>query len=547
MPSFPDPQLVHDAVTAELDRGDDDAAFALLQPVADELAAETGARFRALVDRLPPEVWHRDPRIAAAMGRSFRAADAPRGAAGLAYFAAAEDALARTPEAPTHCLAAVLVGHAGALRREGRLEAAGAKLAAAEALVESGLEGPLPAGMEVRARCALERGVLELHTGRHDRARESLLTAQGLAAAHLGRAEQVECAGALAVIDFIFGDTADAEALARTARELSAGSAIARSGFAAPGYAAETLLAIDGGLLRRGDEVEHEFVEAAANTEWEPYAHLIAGSLRAVHGRPAEALHLLGEADRGFRLWDVAGFGRDYTMLVRASQLSVLGRGDEAWEQFASIVPYEHHVLCPGHYVASQLLAGGDVHGADGALRPCEELGDAHARRSILHVRLLRGAIAAELGDRATSDLNVDLAFIGMADSGSRAPLRAVPAGILSSLVAAALGREQSPGVRRLLEDAQRATDGAERRVEPLSRRERLVLAQVERGATVAAIAAAMFISPNTVKTHLRRIYRKLGVSTREEAIRRARTLGLHEITRDSPVPRDAEDRGTYG
>ena len=79
-------------------------------------------------------------------------------------------------------------------------------------------------------------------------------------------------------------------------------------------------------------------------------------------------------------------------------------------------------------------------------------------------------------------------------------------------------------------------TAGTHREVESLSVRERLVLAQVQRGLTVAAIAAELYISPNTVKTHLRRLYRKLGVSTRDEAIRAARALGLdQEITRDSP------------
>ena len=73
------------------------------------------------------------------------------------------------------------------------------------------------------------------------------------------------------------------------------------------------------------------------------------------------------------------------------------------------------------------------------------------------------------------------------------------------------------------------------------------MLVYVERRLTVAQIAAELFISPNTVKTHMRRLYRKLGVTTRDEAIRKARSLGLHidprvEITRDSPGPRDASD-----
>jgi LuxR family maltose regulon positive regulatory protein len=40
-------------------------------------------------------------------------------------------------------------------------------------------------------------------------------------------------------------------------------------------------------------------------------------------------------------------------------------------------------------------------------------------------------------------------------------------------------------------------------------------------------IGAALFLSVNTVKTHARGLYRKLGVSSREEAVARATALGL--------------------
>ena len=42
-----------------------------------------------------------------------------------------------------------------------------------------------------------------------------------------------------------------------------------------------------------------------------------------------------------------------------------------------------------------------------------------------------------------------------------------------------------------------------------------------------AEVADEMYISVNTVKTHLRNIYRKLATSHRNEAVRRARQLEL--------------------
>ncbi len=42
-----------------------------------------------------------------------------------------------------------------------------------------------------------------------------------------------------------------------------------------------------------------------------------------------------------------------------------------------------------------------------------------------------------------------------------------------------------------------------------------------------AEVASEMYISVNTVKTHLRNIYRKLAAAHRNEAVRRARQLQL--------------------
>lgn len=60
-----------------------------------------------------------------------------------------------------------------------------------------------------------------------------------------------------------------------------------------------------------------------------------------------------------------------------------------------------------------------------------------------------------------------------------------------------------------------------------LSDREQEVLRHLAEMLSTPEIAAAMFISVNTVRTHIRSILRKLGVSRRNQAVRRAREHGL--------------------
>jgi LuxR family maltose regulon positive regulatory protein len=63
--------------------------------------------------------------------------------------------------------------------------------------------------------------------------------------------------------------------------------------------------------------------------------------------------------------------------------------------------------------------------------------------------------------------------------------------------------------------------------LEPLSERELAVLRFLPTMLSNAEIASEMFVSPNTVKTHLKHVYRKLDVADRRQAVRRGRELRL--------------------
>jgi LuxR family maltose regulon positive regulatory protein len=63
--------------------------------------------------------------------------------------------------------------------------------------------------------------------------------------------------------------------------------------------------------------------------------------------------------------------------------------------------------------------------------------------------------------------------------------------------------------------------------LEPLSSTEIRVMRYLPTNLTGPEIARELSISRNTIKTHIRNLYAKLGVHTRAEAVARARALGL--------------------
>jgi LuxR family maltose regulon positive regulatory protein len=73
--------------------------------------------------------------------------------------------------------------------------------------------------------------------------------------------------------------------------------------------------------------------------------------------------------------------------------------------------------------------------------------------------------------------------------------------------------------------DGHTGADGNQ--VEPLTKRELTVLRYLQGTMSILEIASTLYLSVNTVKTHVRNIYRKLHAGRRREAVKRARDLGL--------------------
>ena len=79
---------------------------------------------------------------------------------------------------------------------------------------------------------------------------------------------------------------------------------------------------------------------------------------------------------------------------------------------------------------------------------------------------------------------------------------------------------------KTFIEEA-RTASGDEPKSTPLSKREREILQKVADGSTTRQVAADLGISPHTVKTHLERIFEKLGANDRAQAVAIAIRTGI--------------------
>lgn len=150
------------------------------------------------------------------------------------------------------------------------------------------------------------------------------------------------------------------------------------------------------------------------------------------------------------------------------------------------------------------------------------------ARRYEPHVALVHvghGDSAAALTS-AIRAVDPHLHVVLMAESGRFTELDARAAGAVALATShlgvaglVALARDVASGTRPPLREPADTLR--------LSARERQVLSHLATGATNREIGNRLVLSPDTIKNHVSRAYRKLGARNRLEAVNRARDLGL--------------------
>ncbi len=133
---------------------------------------------------------------------------------------------------------------------------------------------------------------------------------------------------------------------------------------------------------------------------------------------------------------------------------------------------------------------------------------------------------AADRGDRGGTLTALRDALVATEETGIWAPLLVLAPDLTDLLEARADGLGPHQGLALELVDRAR-TSPAPAYVEPLTERETSVLCHLPTLMSNHEIADVMHVSVNTVKTHLKSLYRKLGVTSRREAVLRGRSLEL--------------------
>lgn len=206
-----------------------------------------------------------------------------------------------------------------------------------------------------------------------------------------------------------------------------------------------------------------------------------------------------------------------------------LGQPQEARRLAAPLVPTPRHIQCPARVLALVHLAAGEPEAALDALEPCLVLGDLHSDRTMPHVHAIVAAAHLALGETARADIAFDRSLLAAGRNESVWMFSTLEDDVLRHLLERASHREQSQPIRSSLERLLGSSvDAVPRLEEPLSDRELVIVRHLATGQTLGQIGSQLFISVNTVKSHVRSIYRKLQASSRREAMTRVRELGLH-------------------
>jgi LuxR family maltose regulon positive regulatory protein len=250
---------------------------------------------------------------------------------------------------------------------------------------------------------------------------------------------------------------------------------------------------------------------------------------------------LLRHAERSAPSVDARVLGKAFA-LVHGRLLGARGEVDLARSELAAARGVTD--ATSAGWLDRSLLAAEAELAPGGAAGPADEPSAEPSEGDPLAVQvdgwLVRAAAAARRGDSTRAEASLERALMMAAPEHLRRPFLEAPQDVRDLLErrrtsahrwlevavtapgdapgAGAVERQPSDGV---------GGSGQASLVNPLTKKEEEVLGHLAELLTTEEIAAAMFVSVNTVRSHVRSILRKLGVTRRNEAVRRAWELQL--------------------
>jgi LuxR family maltose regulon positive regulatory protein len=547
--------LVAEAVHYALAGGDADTAAGLLGAHWLAMLADgRAATLRDLLGRLPVDQLRADSELVmvAAVSR-LALGELDHADTWLRLADDAEPPRARRPRSEaTRSLARLL-------RARPNGDAGEALLAAGELLAPSGGRERLAGEEDQRALVLFVLGATELWSVKLDDAAGHL--EEGIAVA--GRAGRDYLAfaatGQLALLEAVRGRLGRAERLGREAADLARRSgwssspevACAELALAWVAYHRDDLAAALE-ALGRGARAAH-----AAHDQAVLLAVAIAEARLAANGAREDAVHGVACLRDALRESAAAGWWppRLLTAAARPAEVRLLlASGDEAAAEAllggdgtgpgtrADSVEAAERPAVETVLLARLWLVRGDPAGAAGVLAPV--LGNQVPVRSpstLIEAWLLDAVAHRKLAEHEAAARSLERALDLAAPEGYRrvfveggGPVRALLADhlhrhtaqpmLVKTLLDGLLSQVTAPAAPLAAGSAAPATAAM---VERLSEREQVVLRYLPSMLSAGEIAAELYVSVNTVKTHIKSIYRKLDTNRRWDAVRRARQLHL--------------------
>ncbi|MFC8348211.1 LuxR C-terminal-related transcriptional regulator [Streptomyces sp. NPDC057280] len=444
---------------------------------------------------------------------------------GLASLRHAEEQLAgQAPDRAAAQLSCALLETLAA-RLTGCLPQAERAAEAADALRQEVPRHLLDRHPELPALLLTHLGSVRLWAGRFEEARAALTAVAGAPEGAATAMPREESRSHLALLDYLNGWLGRAERKALAAVSEAEQDGLAQSSGSGIGRLVLAAVAVDRNELDRAQALLDETAELPAGAR-DPVPRagraLAAGRLLLLKGQARAAVEASDAAVAGAVS---SPWAESHEAVVTSAAHLAEGRPDEAAEALRGVSADQP--VSAVEAAAIQLAAGRPAEAID-LLDSIHTQGGTGPAVTV-RAALVRAQAAAEAGDSATAHRLVARALLDARRERLRRPFLDAGAWIRPLLATAAL-HELAAG---WLTPGPPAGSG---RPEPslpplvaveLSGRERDVLERLARMMSTEEIAADLYLSVNTVKTHLKSVYRKLAVNRRGDAVRRARDLGL--------------------